>query len=79
MKIDEKRDAALNAIGWELADLRLSGKLDFQNFKSLFERALIACGDDTDPLEMFMARAHEPEWGRWIWDRLAARRASRVA
>jgi hypothetical protein len=79
MKIDEERDAALNAIGWELFELRTSGRLDFEKFKSLFERALVVCGDDTDDLEMFMASTQKPEWGQWMWDRMAAHRAQRVA
>jgi hypothetical protein len=79
MSFDKDRDDALNAIGWEMAELRLSGRLDFEKFKAFFERALLACGDDTDDLEMFMATAQEAEWEEWILERMAAHRAQRVA
>jgi hypothetical protein len=77
--IDRERSDRLNAIGEELDEFYFCGKLDFANFKRLFEMALAACGEDTDDLEMFMAMARQPGWAEWIWERLAAHRASRVA
>ena len=73
------RNEALNAIGRDLDDLSLSGRLDFESFKSLFTRALNAAGSDTDDLEMFCHEARDPEWQAWMTRQLHNVPARRVA
>jgi len=74
-----ERNEALNAIGREMDDLCLSGRLDFESFKSLFTRALDAAGSDTDDLEMFCHEARDPEWWDWMTQELQKAPSRRVA
>ena len=75
----KKRDEALNAIGRALDELSLSGRMDFESFKSLFVRALDAAGSDTDDLEMFCHEARDPEWWDWMTQELQKAPSRRVA
>src|SRR5665811_1618203 len=77
--VQKRRNEALNAIGRELDDLSLSGRLDFERFKSLFTRALDAAGSDTDDLEMFCQEARDPEWWNWMMQELQNAPTRRVA
>jgi len=74
-----ERNEALCAIGRELDDLSLSGRLDFESFKSLFTRALSAAGSDTDDLEMFCQDVRDPEWWNWMTQELRKAPTKRVA
>jgi len=76
---DTKRDEALNAIGRELDDLLLAGRLDFESFKSLFTRAQKAAGPDTDDLEMFESVIQNRYWRDWMLSELRKVPARRVA
>ena len=75
----KKRNETLGVIGRELDDLSLSGRLDFEGFKSLFTRALEAAGSDTDDLEMFCQEARDPEWWNWMTQQLQKAPTRRVA
>ena len=74
---DQKRDEALNAIGRELDDLHLSGRLDFDSFKTLFLRGLQAAGDDRDDLEMFQPVIQDRSWSDWMVQELRKSAPSR--
>ena len=73
----KKRYEALKEIGWELDDLHISGRMDFDSFKRLFLRGLEAAGDDTDPLEMFMPEIQDSSWLDWMTEQLQQHHASR--
>jgi hypothetical protein len=75
----KKRNETLGVIGRELDGLSLSGRLDFESFKSLFTRALEAAGSDTDDLEMFCQEARDPEWWNWMTQQLQKAPTRRVA
>jgi hypothetical protein len=76
---EKQRDEALNAIGREIDDLKFSGRLDFDAFKSLFLRGLEAAGDDTDDLEMFMPVIQDRSWREWMIEQLQRSASRRVA
>ncbi len=75
----KKRDEALNAIGRELGDLRLSGRLSFKSFQTLFTRALEAAGPNADDLEMFESAIQDRDWRDWMLSELRKVPARRVA
>jgi hypothetical protein len=77
--VQKRRNEALNAIGRELDDLSLSGRLDFEGFKSLFTRALDVAGSDKDDLEMFCQEARDPKWWDWMTRELQKPSSRRVA
>lgn len=74
---DQKRNEALNAIGRDLDDLHLSGRMDFDSFKALFLRALKAAGDDRDDLEMFEPVIQDRSWRDWMVQELGKTAPSR--
>jgi len=57
-------------------ELSLSGRMDFESFKSLFVRALDAAGPDTDHLEMFCHEARIPMVD-WMTQELRRRHPAR--
>ena len=77
--MQKKLDAELNDIGGELDALHLSGRLDFDSFKSLFLRGLSACGADTDDLEMFQSVVQDRSWRDWMLEELRKHPQRRVA
>ena len=79
MRTPKERDERLIAIGRELDDLCLSGRLDFESLKSLFNQALEICGSKTDDLEMFESAVREPAWRAWMIEKLQTAPAARVA
>jgi len=76
---DERRDEQLNALGRELDDLYLSGKLDFDALKALFHRGLAICGPDSDDMEMFCHFARGEGWWDWMMQELRTAPSRRVA
>ena len=76
---EQQRDEQLNAIGRELHELRLSGRLDFDAFKAHFHRALAICGPDDDDMEMFCHYARGDGWWDWMVQELRKAPSRRVA
>ena len=76
---EQQRDDQLNAIGRELEDLHLSGRLDFDAFKSLLTRAIAAVGADHADLEMFCHFARGDGWWDWMVQELRKAPSRRVA
>jgi hypothetical protein len=63
---EQQQDDQLNAIGRELDELKYSGRLDFDAFKSLLTRAIAAVGPDHADLEMFCHFARGEGWWDWM-------------
>ena len=69
----------LVAVGAELDDLYLSGRLDFDGFKALFHRAIAICGPDDDSMETFCHYATGEGWWAWMVQELQKAPSRRVA
>ena len=76
---EQQQHEALIAIGSELDDLHLSGRLDFEAFKSLLTRAIAEVGADHADLEMFCHFARGEGWWDWMMQELQKAPTRRVA
>ena len=76
---EQQQHEQLVAIGSELDDLHLSGRLDFDSFKALFHRAITVCGPDDDSMEMFCHFARSEGWWDWMMQELQKAPSRRVA
>lgn len=76
---EQLQDEQLNAVGKALDDLADEGKLDFDQFKALFHRALAICGPNNDSMEMFCHFARGDGWWAWMMEELQKAPARRVA
>jgi len=76
---EQQQHEKLVAIGSELDDLYLSGRLDFDAFKSLLTRAIPAAGPDHEGLEMFCHFARGEGWWDWMMQEIQKTPSSRVA
>jgi hypothetical protein len=76
---EQQQDEALNAIGRELYEIYYLGKLDFEQFKALFHRAIAVCGPDDDSMEMFCHYARGDGWWDWMMQELQKAPSQRVA
>ena len=76
---EQQQHEQLVAIGTELDDLNLSGRLDFDAFKSLLTRAIEAVGPDHESLEMFCHFARGDGWWDWMVQELQKAPSKRAA
>ena len=76
---EQQQHEALIAIGSALDDLHLSGRLDFDAFKSLLTRAIAEVGADHADLEMFCHFARGDGWWDWMVQELQKAPSRRVA
>lgn len=68
----------MNAIGRELYELSSAGRLDFDSFKALFQRALAIYGTGDD-MEMFCKYARGVGGWDWMMQELKKASSLRVA